>query len=143
MYGMMEGQFKNYAASAARKRGVTGTELLQTLERRLDNLVYRLGFGFSRRQARQLVTHGHVMVNGKVVNIPSYLASPGDTIEVRENSKKDVNVLGAMEAASSRFIPDWLVLDKSAVKGSLKALPTREQLPQNIREQLIVELYSK
>ena len=143
MYGMLEEQFKNYAARAARKKGVTGTELLQTLERRLDNLAYRLGFGFSRRQARQLVTHGHVMVNNKVINIPSYLVSPGDTIEVREKSKKDVNVLGAMEAASSRFIPEWLVLDKGAVKGTLKALPTREQLPQNVREQLIVELYSK
>lgn len=143
IYGMLEKQFRNYVERATKTRGVTGTELLQTLERRLDNICYRLGFSGSRNQARQLVGHNLVSVNGKPVNIPSYLVSVGDVIEVKEKSKKNMFVVASMEAAASRFIPDWLALDKVAAKGTVNALPTREQLPQNIREQLIVELYSR
>ena len=143
IYGMLEKQFRGYAERASKSRGVTGTELLQTLERRLDNICYRLGFAASRRQARQLVGHKLVSVNGKPVNIPSYQVSVGDVIEVKEKTKTNVGVVASMEAAATRFIPEWLALDKSAVKGTVNALPTREQLPQNIREQLIVELYSR
>ncbi|MBX7138433.1 MAG: 30S ribosomal protein S4 [Oligoflexia bacterium] len=143
MFGMVEKQFENYVQQATKKRGVTGTELLQRLELRLDNIVYRLGFGQSRAQSRQLVNHGLVLVNGQRTTVPSYRVDIGDVIEVREKSKKNVTVIAAMESASARFIPEWLVLDKAGVKGSVKALPTRDQLPQNVREQLIVELYSR
>ncbi|MCB0310616.1 MAG: 30S ribosomal protein S4 [Bdellovibrionales bacterium] len=143
MYGMLEKQFRKYAHQAARSKGVTGTELLQKLERRLDNIVYRLGFGFSRRHARQIVSHGLVLVNGKQVNIPSFQTNVGDVIEVRDSSKSNVEVQSSVQNAAARFIPDWLTLDKDAVKGTVNALPTREQLPQSVREQLIVELYSK
>jgi len=143
MYGMLEKQFKGYAARALKSKGVTGTELLQTLERRLDNICFRLGFAGSRNQARQLVNHGLVTVNGKAVNIPSYLVTVGDVVEVREKSKKNLNIVASMEAASVRFIPEWLGLDKTQAKGTVNALPTREQLPQSIKEQLVVELYSR
>lgn len=143
MFGLLEKKFRSYYDMAARKKGVTGTQILVSLERRLDNIVYRLGFGVSRQHARQLVNHGHVLVNGKPVNIPSYFVSQGDSIEVRTKSKKNLAVLGAMESAVSRFIPEWLSLDKNEVKGAVSALPTREQLSDTINEQLIVELYSK
>jgi small subunit ribosomal protein S4 len=113
------------------------------LETRLDNIVYRLGFGISRRESRQLVSHGHILVNEKPVNIPSYKVRVGDTIAVREKSKKNTGVTAAMASAQSRLIPEWLALDKDNVKGMINALPTREQLAQTIRDQLIVELYSK
>jgi len=143
MYGLLEKKFRAYFEDAARKKGVTGTELLINLERRLDNIVYRLGFGSSRAQARQVVQHGLVTVNGKRVNIPSYLVSVGDEVEIREKSKKNLTIVGAMESAQGRMIPSWLALDRAAVKGTVSALPDREQLPQNVNEQLIVELYSK
>ncbi|MFM1847008.1 MAG: ribosomal protein, partial [Pseudomonadota bacterium] len=125
------------------QKGVTGTQLLLNLETRLDNIVYRLGFGISRRESRQLVSHGHILVNEKPVNIPSYKVRVGDTIAVREKSKKNTGVTAAMASAQSRLIPEWLALDKDNVKGMINALPTREQLAQTIRDQLIVELYSK
>lgn len=143
IYGLLEKKFRSYYESAARSKGVTGTELLLNLERRLDSIVYRLGFGCSRRQARQLVGHGHVLVNGKAVNMPSYPVSAGDIIEVRGKSKEILGIKASMEAAASRMVPEWLSLDKAGVKGTVNALPTREQLPQAINEQLIVELYSR
>ncbi len=142
-YGLLEGKFRDTFDRAARTKGVTGTELLVLLERRLDNVVYRLGLGSSRRQARQIVNHGHVLVNGKRVSIPSYTVSTGDVVEVAEASKKNPLVVAAMEAAKSRIIPEWLSLDQTAVRGTVNSVPTREQLPPTIREQLIVELYSR
>jgi small subunit ribosomal protein S4 len=142
-YGLLEGKFRDTFDRAARTKGVTGTELLVLLERRIDNVVYRLGLGSSRRQARQIVNHGHVLVNGKRVSIPSYTVSTGDVVEVAEASKKNPLVIAAMEAAKSRIIPEWLSLDQAAVRGTVNSVPTREQLPPTIREQLIVELYSR
>ena len=142
-YGLLEGKFRDTFDRAASSKGVTGTELLVLLERRLDNVVYRLGLGSSRRQARQIVNHGHVLVNGKRVSIPSYTVSTGDVVEVAEASKKNPLVIAAMEAAKSRIIPEWLSLDQAAVRGTVNSVPTREQLPPTIREQLIVELYSR
>jgi small subunit ribosomal protein S4 len=143
MYGLLEKQFRSYFTAAAHRKGVTGTELLLRLETRLDNVVYRLGFGGSRRQARQLVRHGHVLVSGKKVNIPSYIVSVGDVIEVVEKQKKNVSILSAVESAASRLIPEWLSLEKDALRGTVKSMPTREVMPQSVNEQLIVELYSK
>jgi small subunit ribosomal protein S4 len=142
-YGLLETKFRDTFERAARSKGVTGTELLALLERRLDNVVYRLGFGSSRRQARQIVGHGHMLVNGKRVDIPSFAVKAGDVIEVAESSKKNPYVVGAMEAAKSRVIPEWLSLDQGAVRGTVNSLPTREQMPPTIKEQLIVELYSR
>ena len=142
-YGLLETKFRDTFDRASRAKGVTGTELLVLLERRLDNVVYRLGLGSSRRQARQIVNHGHVLVNGKRVSIPSYSVTPGDVVEVAEASKKNPLVVAAMEAAKSRNIPEWLSLDQAAVRGTVNSVPTREQLPPTIREQLIVELYSR
>ena len=143
IYGMLEKQFRHYYDKAARAKGVTGSRLLSSLETRLDSITYKLGFAASRKQARQLVTHGHISVNGKPVDICSYHVAAGDVIEVKEKTKKNVNVTASMEAASSRIIPEWLSLDKSGVKGQVLSIPTREQLPQSVREQLIVELYSR
>ena len=142
-YGLLETKFRNTFERAASAKGVTGTELLVLLERRLDNVVYRLGFGSSRRQARQVVNHGRILVNGKKVSIPSYTLSPGDVVEVVEKGKANALVVGAMEAAKSRIIPEWLTLDQQAARGTVNSVPTREQLPPTIREQFIVELYSK
>jgi small subunit ribosomal protein S4 len=142
-YGLLEKKFRGTFEKAASAKGVTGTELLVLLERRLDNVVYKLGFGSSRPQARQIVNHGHVLVNGKRVSIPSFTVSPGDIVEVAEGSKTNPLVVAGMEAARSRIIPEWLSLDQQAVKGTVNALPTREQLPATFREQLIVELYSR
>jgi small subunit ribosomal protein S4 len=142
-YGLLETKFRNTFERAASAKGVTGTELLVLLERRLDNVVYRLGFGSSRRQARQVVNHGRILVNGKKVSIPSYTLSPGDVVEVVEKGKANPLVVGAMEAAKSRIIPEWLTLDQQAARGTVNSVPTREQLPPTIREQFIVELYSK
>lgn len=143
MYGLLESQFRGTFARAERMKGVTGTNLLVLLERRLDNVVYRLGFANSRRQARQLVCHNHFLVNGKKVNIPSYLVKPGDTVTLKEKSRSVPVILEAMEAVARRGIPQWLELDKGQFSGTVKSLPVREDLTMPIQEQLVVELYSK
>jgi small subunit ribosomal protein S4 len=143
IYGLLEKQFRGYYALADKRKGVTGTTLLILLESRLDNLVYRMGFGASRKQARQLVRHNHFRVNDRKVNIPSYLVKPGDAIEVKEESKKVPQIIEAMETVVRRGIPDWIEVDKEKFKGTLKALPNREDLTMPIQEQLIIELYSK
>jgi small subunit ribosomal protein S4 len=142
-YGLLEKKFRDTFDRASRSKGVTGTELLVLLERRLDNVVYRLGMGSSRRQARQFVTHGHVLVNGKRVSIPSYVVSAGDVVEIAESSKQNPLVIAGMEAAKSRMLPEWLTLDQAAARGTVNSVPTREQIPPTFREQLIVELYSR
>jgi small subunit ribosomal protein S4 len=143
VFGLLEKKFRKYFERASRSKGVTGTELLLQLERRLDNIAFKLGFGVSRNEARQVVTHGLVLVNGRAVNSPSYQVAAGDVIEVREKSKKNIGIQAAMASAESRVIPEWLSLDKGNAKGMVKALPTREQMSQSTREQLIVELYSR
>ena len=143
IYGILEKQFRSYYEKAAKAKGVTGTELLTRLELRLDNVAYRLGFGASRNQARQAVRHGLLLVNGKRVTIPSYILKVGDSLEVKENHKKDMTILGAVSSAKARMIPDWLTLEEADLKGTVKALPARDQMPQNVNEQLIVELYSR
>jgi len=142
-FGMLEAQFRDYYEVAAGAGAVTGTALLQRLEMRLDSLVYKLGFGASRNQSRQLVRHGHITVNGKLVTIPSYNTKVGDQVQVKEKSRTNLGIQSAMVAAQSRIIPEWLTLEKDLVKGAIKSLPTREQLPQSINDQLIVELYSR
>ena len=143
IYGLLEKQFRGYYYRADKRKGITGTNLLTALESRLDNIVYRMGFGASRKQARQLVRHNHFTVNDKKVNIPSYLVKVGDQIGVREKSKKVPQVIEAMETVVRRGIPDWIEVDKEKFKGTLKALPNREDLTMPIQEQLIIELYSK
>jgi small subunit ribosomal protein S4 len=143
MYFTQESQFRNYFEKAARAKGVTGELLLQSLERRLDNVVYRLGFGISRRQARQLVRHGHIHVNGKKVNIPSYPVSVGEEIAIRASSAKLAILEPAKEFASHQNAPNWLEIDRDNYKGKVLALPKREDINAPINEQLIVELYSK
>jgi small subunit ribosomal protein S4 len=143
MYGILENQFRNIFKEADRQKGITGETLLALLERRLDNIVYRLGFANSRDEARQLVRHNHFLVNQFKVNIPSYLVKPGDVIELREKSKKVVRILEALEGVARRGVPQWLELDKDQMKGSMKGLPTREDITIPIQEKLIVELYSK
>jgi small subunit ribosomal protein S4 len=143
MYFAQEGQFRNYFEKAARTKGVTGEMLLQQLERRLDNVVYRLGFGMSRRQARQLVRHNHVAVNGHKVNIPSYQVSVGEEITIREASRKIPVLEQAKEFASHQNVPTWLEVDRDNYKGRVLSLPKREEIQMPVNEQLIVELYSK
>ena len=143
MYFTQEGQFRNYFEKAARSKGVTGELLLQQLERRLDTVVYRIGFGMSRRQARQLVRHGHVAVNGRKVNIPSYQISVGEEISIRESSRKLALLEQAKEFASHQNAPGWLEIDRDNFKGKVLALPKREDIQLPVNEQLIVELYSK
>ena len=143
IYFTLEKQFRNYFEKAAKAKGVTGEQLLQQLERRLDNVVYRLGFGISRRQARQLVRHGHIAVNGKKVNIPSYQVSVNEEITVRENSRKLVVIEGAQEFTSHQPAVAWLEVDRVNFKGRVAALPKRENINLPVNEQLIVELYSK
>jgi small subunit ribosomal protein S4 len=143
MYGILENQFRNIFKEADRQKGITGETLLVLLERRLDNIVYRLGFANSRDEARQLVRHNHFLVNQSKVNIASYLVKPGDVIELREKSKKVVRILEALEGVARRGVPQWLELDKDMMKGSVKGLPTREDITLPIQEKLIVELYSK
>jgi len=140
IYGLLEKQFRGYYYRADKRKGVTGTNLLIVLESRLDNIVYRMGFAASRKQARQLVRHDHFTVNDKKVNIPSYLVKPGDQIEVKEKSKKVPQVIEAIETVVRRGIPDWIEVDKEKFKGTLKALPNREDLTMPIQEQLIIEL---
>lgn len=143
MYCLLEGQFHGAFKRAERKKGVTGTNLLVFLERRLDNVIYRLGFANSRTQARQLVRHNHFTVNGKKMDIPSYLVEIDDVIEVREKSRKVAVILEAMETVVRRGVPGWLELEKEQFKGKVIAFPAREELTMPIQEQLIVELYSK
>ena len=142
-YGVLEGQFRLAFQQAERMRGVTGTNLLSLLERRLDNVVHRLGFAGSRAQARQLVRHGHVRVNGKKVNIPSVIVTAGSVISVKEKSKSNPLIAGAVETAKGRGIPAWLELNAAEFQGKVVALPKREDVGVVVNEKLIVELYSK
>jgi len=143
MYGLLEKQFRGYFHKADRQKGITGTNLLVFLERRLDNMVFRMGFANSRTEARQLVRHNHFMVSGKPVNVPSYLIKLGDEVQVREGSRKVERILEAMETIARRGVPQWLEIDKTNFRGVVKTLPTREELTMPVKEQLIVELYSK
>jgi small subunit ribosomal protein S4 len=143
IYFTQEGQFRNYFEKAATTKGVTGEVLLQQLERRLDNVVYRMGLAVARRQARQLVRHGHIAVNGRKVNIPSFQVSVGDEITVRERSRKLVIIEGAKEFASHQTAPNWLQIDRDNYTARVTALPKREDINLPVNEQLIVELYSK
>ena len=142
-FGLLEKSFKGCFEKAERQKGVTGTNLLLLLERRLDNMVYRLGFASSRGEARQLVRHNHFLVNDKKVNIPSYLVKMGDKIQVKEKSRKVATILDAVETVARRGVPGWLDLDKDNFAGVVKELPTREELTMPIQEQLVVEFYSK
>ena len=143
MYGLSEKQFRLFFKRADKQMGITGTNLLVMLERRLDSTVYRMGFVNSRTQGRHFVKHNHFLVNGKKVNIPSYITKMGDIIEVREKSRKVKSIEDAMDAVVRRGLPQWLELDKDNFKASIKALPVREDITMPIEEQLIVELYSK
>jgi len=143
IYGVLENQFRRYFEVAERQRGITGETLLQLLERRLDNVVYRLGFATSRAQGRQLVRHGHFMVNGRKVDIPSYSVKANDVISVRSTSTKVPAIAHAMDEVKGRGIPEWLNLDPEKLAGRIVSLPTREQINLPVQEQLIVELYSK
>lgn len=143
IYGVLERQFRKTYAEASRSKGVTGERLLQLLETRLDSITYRMGFGASRTESRQLVRHNGVLVNGKRVNIPSYQVRPGDVIEVTDKAKAQLRVKAAAEAAESRGIPEWLEVDAKALKGTFKALPARTDLSSSINESLVIELYSK
>lgn len=143
MYGILEGQFRKYFVEAERRKGITGTNLLTLLETRLDNVVYKLGFANSRNQARQMVRHGIFMMNGRRVSIPSITTKPGDVIEVRNKDGKNLVITEALEVVARRGVPAWLEIDAPAMKGSVKALPTREDITFPMTEQLIVELYSK
>ncbi len=142
IYGILENQFRIYFAKANRQKGVTGENLIALLERRLDNVVFRLGFAPSRKAARQLVTHRHVLVNGKIVNVPSYLLSPGDVISIKEKSKK-LDIIHNTLRRTKDGMYGWLALDKANLSGTFLQIPQREDVPLNANEQLIVELYSK
>ncbi len=143
IYGVLERQFLNYYKEADRQRGSTGETLLKLLEGRLDNVVFRMGFGASRSQARQLVRHNGVLLNGKRVNIPSCQIKPNDVIEVASGAREQLRVKAALEAAESRGFPEWVEVDTKAMKGVFKAIPERSELPADIREQLVIALYSK
>ncbi|AGA91540.1 ribosomal protein S4, bacterial/organelle type [Thioflavicoccus mobilis 8321] len=143
IYGVMEKQFRNYYKKAASSKGATGEILLQLLERRLDNVVYRMGFGATRAEARQLVSHKGIMVNGRVVNIPSYQVSAEDHVEVREKAGKQVRVQNALALAEQYGFPEWIEVDTKGLKGVFKRIPDRADLAADINESLIVELYSK
>lgn len=142
-YGLLEKQFRNYFAKAERMKGVTGENLLRLLESRLDNTVYRLGFAVSRAQARQMVLHRHFLVNGRVVNIPSIILKPGDIIQVRDKSRRLSAIHDAIKKVRSENMYPWLELDKAQLKGSFLQRPQREDIPVNVQESMIVELYSK
>ncbi|MDP5325097.1 MAG: 30S ribosomal protein S4 [Litorivicinaceae bacterium] len=143
IYGVLEKQFSNYYKEASRLKGSTGENLLKLLECRLDNVVYRMGFGSTRAEARQIVSHRSIMVNGKVLNIPSYQVKPGDVVSVREKAKNQLRVRAALELAGQRADVNWVDVDSSKMEGVFKALPERQDLSQDINENLIVELYSK
>lgn len=143
MYGVLEKQFRNYYGEAARRRGNTGENLLQLLEQRLDNVVYRMGFASTRAEARQLVSHKAILVNGQVVNIPSFNVSAEDVVSVREKAKKQARIAAALELSEQREKPTWIEVDGKAMEGTFKRVPERSDLSAEINEQLIVELYSK
>ena len=143
IYGVLEKPFRNYYAKAERQRGLTGQNLMILLESRLDNVVFRLGFARTRKEARQIVDHKHVLVNGKQVNIPSYLVKAGDVIEIKEKNKGCQRYKDILEVTEGRLVVDWLDCDKENLKGTVKELPTREQIDVPVNETLIVELYSK
>src|SRR5918995_5576732 len=143
IYGVLERQFRKTYAEASRSKGVTGERLLQLLESRLDNVVHRMGFGGSRSEARQVVRHNAILVNGKRVNIPSFQVRPGDVIEVAEKAKAQLRIKASAEAAAARGVPEWMEVDSKGLKGTFKNLPVRTDLPSTINESLIIELYSK
>jgi small subunit ribosomal protein S4 len=143
IYGVLENQFRRYFEMADRTKGITGETLLQLLERRFDNVIYRLGLATSRAQARQLVRHGHFIVNGRKVDVPSYSLKAGDVVTVRGTSAQNATIVHAMEEVKGRGIPEWLVFDSGQLSGRVNSLPTREQINLPVQEQLIVELYSK
>ena len=143
IYGILERQFRNYYKEASRIKGSTGENLLQLLETRLDNVVYRMGFGSTRAEARQLVSHKSIMVNGKIVNIPSYVVSASDVVSVREKSRKQARIAESMALAEQVGFPDWVDVNQTKFEGIFKAMPERGELPPDINEQLVVELYSK
>ncbi len=143
IYGILENQFRKTYKEAVASKGVTGESLLQSLESRLDTVTYRMGFGSSRTEARQVVRHNGILVNGRRVNIPSYQCRPGDVVEVAQAAKAQLRIKGAAEAAESRGYPEWIEVDAKALKGTFKARPQRSELPSTINESLIVELYSK
>jgi small subunit ribosomal protein S4 len=143
MYGVLEKQFRNYYLKASRKKGSTGLLLLQMLEQRLDNIVYRMGFAATRSEARQLVSHKAVAVNGKTVNMPSYPVSPGDVVEIREKARAQIRIQQAVSVAAQIGFPDWMEVDEKGLKGKFKSVPEREQMLPDINENLVVELYSK
>lgn len=143
IYGVLEKQFRSYYAEADRKKGITGENLLQMLESRLDNVTYKMGLGGSRSEARQIVRHNSILVNGKRVNIPSYQVQPGDNITVSDKSKDQLRIKSALEAADERGLPEWLEVDVKKLTGTFKNRPERDDLPSTINESLVVELYSK
>jgi small subunit ribosomal protein S4 len=143
IYGVLEKQFRSYYAEADRKKGITGENLLQMLESRLDNVTYKMGLGGSRTEARQIVRHNSILVNGKRVNIPSYQVQPGDSITVADKSKDQLRIKSALEAADERGLPEWLEVDVKKLTGIFKNRPERDDLPSTINESLVVELYSK
>jgi small subunit ribosomal protein S4 len=143
IYGVLEKQFRSYYAEADRRKGVTGENLLQLLESRLDNVVYKMGIGASRTEARQIVRHNSILVNGQRVNIPSYQVTPGDEISVVDTSKNQLRIKAALEAAEERGFPEWIDVDAKGFKGIFKNKPLRDDLPATINESLVVELYSK
>jgi small subunit ribosomal protein S4 len=143
IFGVLERQFRKTYKAAARKKGVTGEALLQGLESRLDSVTYRMGFGASRTEARQIVRHNGILVNGKRVNIPSYQVRAGDVVEVTEKAKAQLRIKAACEAAEGRGFPDWIEVDVKALKGTYKSVPQRSDLPATINESMVVELYSK
>ena len=143
MYGILERQSRNSYKLADRQRGITGENLLQLLECRLDTVSYRMGFGGSRSEARQIVRHNAILVNGRRVNIPSYQVKPGDVLEVTEKAKNHLRIKSALEAAEQRAFPEWITMDVKAMKGTFKAKPERSELPATINESLVIELYSK
>jgi small subunit ribosomal protein S4 len=143
IYGLQERQFRGIFERAERQTGVTGEALLRLLETRFDNVVYRLGFGASRKEARQLINHGHLLVNGRKLNVPGALVKAGDVVEVRPGSRELLPIQAALAAVDGRGIPEWLELDKAALKGSIRALPTKDQIVLPVNEQMVVELYSR
>lgn len=143
IYGLMERQFRGTFEKAERRAGVTGDELVILLERRLDNVVYRLGFASSRKQARQIVSHGHILLNGKKTDIPAYAVKTGDIIEIRQRSREIPTIVSALDSVETRGIPSWLELDRNALKGEVKVLPTKDESALPVNEQMVVELYSR
>jgi small subunit ribosomal protein S4 len=143
IYGLQESQFRNVFGKAERRKGITGDHLLRLLECRLDNVVYRLGFAASRKQARQLVGHGHITLNGRKTDVPAYIVKAGDVVMVRERSRQIPAVLAALEAVDGRGMPAWLSLDRGNFKGTVQGVPTKEEIALPVNEQMVVELYSR